>query len=104
MPKPAAIAKLTATPGKREDLITALSELVAVAEGEPGTEIYCLLRDAGDEDAVWFFELYRDQSSLDAHSSSDGMKAVFPKLAGLVGGAPELHFVEPVKAKGVDIG
>jgi quinol monooxygenase YgiN len=104
MSKPAAVAKLTATPGKREELITVLGELVDATAAEPGTEVYVLLRDTGDDDSVWFFELYSDKAALDAHSTSEAMKAIFPKLAGLVAGMPDIRAVEPVRAKGLDLG
>jgi quinol monooxygenase YgiN len=103
MPKPAVVARLVATPGKREELLEALGALVAAAHDEPGTELYVMLRDS-DEDTVWFWELYTDKAAADAHSTSDTMKSIGGKLGGLVAAAPEIRFLEPVKGKGLDLG
>ena len=59
--------------------------------------------DNDDADVIWFYELYPDQEAFAAHSGSPGMKELGGKLAGLVGGRPELHIVTPVKAKGLPL-
>jgi len=103
MPKVAVVAKLTAQPGKRDELVAVLSEVVASAAGEPGTEVYSMNTDKSEADVVWFFELYADDAALAAHSGSDAMKTAGPKLAGLVAGRPELHLLEPVVGKGLPV-
>jgi quinol monooxygenase YgiN len=103
VPKVAAIAKLTATAGKRDDLLSAMAELVAATEDEPGTELYVMNAAANDADAVWFYEIYTDDGALAAHSSSDAMKRIGAKLAGLVAGPMELHVLRPVAGKGISV-
>jgi quinol monooxygenase YgiN len=101
MPKVAVIAKITAVPGKRDDLIAAMSELLPAVEEEPGTLMYAIHADKGNADAVWFYEVYTDDDALAAHGKSAAMKAVGGKLAGLVGAAPELFMLDIVGGKSV---
>ena len=100
MNKVALIAKLTAAEGKRDELVEALKAAITAVGNEEKTEVYALHVDAGDENLVWFYELYTDQDGFSAHSTGDAMKA----LAGvgpLMGGRPDLIFLTPVAAKGL---
>lgn len=103
MSKIAVLAKLTSQPGKRGQLVEALGELVKAVQDEPGTIAYALHTQIDDENAVWFYELYENQDALAAHSGSDAMRAVGPKLAGLLAGRPEITRVEPTGGKGLPI-
>ncbi len=104
MSKVAVIAKLTAAPGKRDELAEVLrSVAIPGVADEEGTEIYAAVTDNGDDDTVWFFELYRDEASLDAHGKSDNMARLGAALGGLLAGRPELHVGVPVAAKGLDV-
>jgi quinol monooxygenase YgiN len=100
-PKVAVIAKVPAAPGKRDELVAALQVALDTARGEAGTTYYILHADAKDPDAVWFYELYTDQSALDSHMGSDAFKALGPAIAPFVGGRPELTFLTPLGGKGL---
>lgn len=95
------MAKVPAAPGKREELVAALQAALDTAHGEAGTIQYILHADAKDPDAVWFYELYSDQSSLDAHMGSDAFKALGPAIGPFLGGRPELTFMTPLGGKGL---
>ena len=101
MSKIAAIAKLTAQSGKRDELVTALKPVLDAVHEEAGTLVYVLHKDNGDEDVLWFYEVYTDEAALAAHSSSDTFKALGPALAPLLAGRPEMHLLSPVSSKGV---
>lgn len=101
MPKMAVIAKLTAKEGKRAELVAAFEAMFTAVNDEAGTEIYALHEDLADADSVWFYELYTDGDATTAHSQSDTMKAAGATLAGLLAGRPELHLLNPLRAKGV---
>jgi quinol monooxygenase YgiN len=101
MTKVALVAKMTAAPGKRHELVEAFGALFDAVAGEEGTEVYALHLDGGNEDVVWFYELYQDMDALTAHGTSDAMKAMGPQFASLLAGAPELSFLTPVRAKGL---
>lgn len=101
MSKIAVIAKLVAQEGKREELLAVLSAQVGLLADETGTLIYALHSDMSDEVSVWFYELYTDADALAVHGTSDAMKALGPKLAGLLAGRPDVKRLTPVTAKGL---
>jgi quinol monooxygenase YgiN len=101
MSKIAVIAKLTAQPGKRDELVAVLSAQVDLVATEAGTLIYALHTDLKDEQAVWFYELYTDGDALSFHGGTDAMKALGPKIAPLLAGRPEIIRMNPVVAKGL---
>ncbi len=101
MSKPVVLAKLTAAPGKRDELVAVLSGMVEHTKTEPGTELYALHVAKDDDVTVWFYERYTDDAAFAAHGTSDVMKGLGPKLKGLVGGAPELIHLTDVVAKGL---
>ena len=96
----AAVAKLVAQDGRREDLIAAMKTLVDATADEPGTLTYTLHAQKDDDNTIWFYELYADQDALSAHSHSDAMKSLGSALAGLLGAAPEITLLTPVIGKG----
>jgi quinol monooxygenase YgiN len=99
--KIAAFVKLTAAEGKGADLVAAFSELYpGPLDAEAGTEIHAIHQAKDNPDVVFFYELYSDDAAFQSHSSGDALKAVFPKLAGLVAGPPEMVVGTPQHAKG----
>lgn len=101
MSKIAVIAKLKANEGQREALVAALQAGLQTVEGESGTLLYILHEDPADEQALWFYEMYADQAAGEAHSSSDGYKALGPAIRPFLAGRPELTFLRPVGGKGL---
>jgi quinol monooxygenase YgiN len=99
--KVAAIAKLTAQPGKRDELANGLNVMLDQVQGEEGTLAYILHNDNAEADALWFYELYTEQSALDAHMGSETYKGLGPVIGSLLAGRPELHFVTPLGGKGL---
>ena len=105
MSKVAVHVKLTATPGKGDDLVAAFSDIYAAGglDTEPGTVMHVIHQAKDDPDTVYFYEVYDDQAALDAHSQGPVLKSVYPKLAGLVAGAPEMVIMTPKNAHGLDV-
>lgn len=101
MSKIALLAKITAAEGKRDEVVAIFAAHVAAVAAEAGTEVYALHTSPADDVTIWFYELYTDKDGLDAHSTSEGMKALNPKLKGLLAGRPELIMLTPVAAKGL---
>jgi quinol monooxygenase YgiN len=98
----AVFAKLTAKPGQRQALISALQPMVQVVlDEEPGTEVYCLHASSDDPDAVWIYEVFTDQAALTAHAENEQKHAdAGAKVGALMGKPIELHWAEPLTAKG----
>jgi quinol monooxygenase YgiN len=101
MSQVAVIAKISVLPGKRAEAIVAFQQALDNAAGEPGTLQYVLHEDAKDADLLWFYELYSDQAALDAHATSDGMKALGPVLRPFMAARSELTILTPVGGKGL---
>ena len=102
MAKVAIFAKLVAHPGKRDEAAVALEQMFEQVEQEDGTEQYVLHEDLGDENVLWFYELYTHGDAAAEHGASDAMKATFTALGDLVADT-EIVMAEPTRAKGVDL-
>ncbi len=101
----AVVVKITAAPGKRDDVAQVLGNMFPTVEEEAGTVLYILNEDLGNPDVLWMYEYYSDQAALDAHSGSPAMAELLGSLGGdLMGAAPELTVVNPIRAKGVAVG
>ena len=100
MSKVAAIAKLSAQPGKRDELAKGLQVMLDQVEREAGTLVYILHTDNAEADTLWFYELYTEQSALDEHMSSETFKGLGPVIGSLLAGPPQLHLVTPLGGKG----
>ena len=59
------------------------------------------IRDS--ENAVWVFQLHRDEAALTEHSSSDAMKEFLRSVTELIAEPPVMVFATPVQAKGFEI-
>jgi quinol monooxygenase YgiN len=97
----AAIAKLTAQPGKRDELAKGLQVMLDQVQSEAGTLLYILHADNDEAETLWFYELYTEQSALDLHMGSETFKGLGPVIGSLLAGRPELHFVTPLGGKGL---
>jgi quinol monooxygenase YgiN len=76
---------MRAHPGRREDLLEVLRELVdAAAADEPGTLVYVMHEADDDPDTVVSYELFADEAALDAHKASPTVAAVMPRLGPLI--------------------
>jgi quinol monooxygenase YgiN len=96
----AVIAKITAQPGKRADVLAGMASMQAHVESEPGTLVYTLLEDQAEADVIWVYEEYTDQAALDSHSTSDAMKALGGSIGPFLGGRPEIRVANIAGGKG----
>jgi len=103
MSKTSSFVKLVAQPGQRDELLSALREMLPAVQQEEGTEIYSFHRDRSDDNTVWIFEMYSDDAALALHSSSEALKDLLGALATLVAEPPLMVFATPDAAKGFDI-
>ncbi len=95
------LAKLSVQDGKADEAVAALQTMLGHVPTETGTEIYILHRDQSDANILWFYELYTDQASFEAHGSSDTMKALGRSLGPVLAAPPELTMLTPVGGKGL---
>jgi quinol monooxygenase YgiN len=75
------MSTMRAQPGRREDLLAILQELVGAAEAdEPGTLIYSFHTLDDDPDVVVSYELFADEAALAVHRDSAIVARVVPQL------------------------
>ncbi len=101
MGQKAILAKIPAKPGMRDDLVKAAQAAIDNANTEAGTLLYILHENDKDADLLWMYELYTDQTAVDAHMKSDGFKALGPVMGPFIGGKMELIFLTPTIGKGL---
>ena len=66
---------IIAEPGGREPFLSAVQPMVAATLEEAGCREYAFTPDPNDDNRVLLYELWDDQSSLDAHFASPHMAA-----------------------------
>lgn len=103
MAKTSSFVKFVSHPGRREELLAALREMLPAVEHEDGTEVYSFHLDRGDDNTVWLFELYRDDEALAGHTSTEAMKSLLGALPSLLGEPPVMVFATPTDAKGFTV-
>ncbi|MBI1844416.1 MAG: antibiotic biosynthesis monooxygenase [Actinobacteria bacterium] len=103
MPKTAIFAKLTAQPGKGEELLAGLSAMLGPVQDEKGTELYVLHVSEGEPDVVRVYEVYTDGDAVAAHMGSEAMKAAGAAMAAVMGAPPEITMTTIVSAKGLEV-
>ncbi len=101
MSKVIVLAKIPIQDGKRAEVMAGMAPMMEHVETEAGTLQYILCEDSGDDNAVWVYEVYADQTAFDAHSGSDVMKALGASIGPFLAGRPELTFLNPVRGKGL---
>jgi quinol monooxygenase YgiN len=75
------MSTMRAQPGRRNELLAILEELVATAEvDEPGTLMYTFHTLDDDPDVVVSYELFADDNALAVHRDSATVTRVLPQL------------------------
>ena len=83
---------------KNDEFEAVFMELAAqVLANEPGCKFYALNRSKSDPQVYKVLESYEDQAALEAHGQTDYFKAANVKLAGLVGGRPDIEYLDGVE-------
>ena len=87
------IAEATALPGRRDDLRHAFDILVSQTRAEEGVNSF-ILHEARDKPGHFLlYEVYRDQSAVEAHFATEHFRAIVNALAEFAkGGAPYLTY------------
>lgn len=88
------VARIRVKEGKGEEFEQVAKDLVeATSANEPGNKSYRLHRSEDGRTYV-FTELYADQDAIGAHTQSPHFRALFPKLAALADGEPEIEILD----------
>jgi quinol monooxygenase YgiN len=87
------IAKLTAVPGKRDELIAILEK---GTKDMPGCLSYILAKDARDENIIWVTEIWDSAASHDASLSLAAVKESIAQGKPLIAGFERVAVTNPV--------
>lgn len=91
------IATLRIQAGKADEFEAFFSELAAQVRGhEPGNLAYQLTKSRSEPNTYKVLEVYKDQDALTHHGGTDYFKAAGPKFAGVLGGRPEIEYLDGV--------
>jgi len=86
-----------AAPGKLDALLEAVSTMMAAVRLESGTLAYGFHRVSGERgEGVAVYELYESPEAQRIHGESAAINALRPRLAELIGAAPERYQLGPV--------
>ena len=96
------VSKMTARPGRRDELLAMLQVLVsaAIAE-EPGTQLFVINVPDDDPDVVISYEVFADGAALAAHASAPATTAFVARMFDLLAKPPEPLRGRPVAGKGL---
>jgi quinol monooxygenase YgiN len=92
------IGKMTAAPGKRDELISILLEGVATM---PGCLSYIVAKDTGDANAIWITEAWDSKASHEASLSLPSVKEAVAKGRPLIAGFSDRVVTTPVGGTGL---
>jgi quinol monooxygenase YgiN len=91
------IATLKIQEGKASEFETFFGELARqVRANEPGYIAYQLTKSRSEPNTYKVLELYKDQDALTHHGGTDYFKAAGPKFAAVLGGRPEIEYLDGV--------
>jgi quinol monooxygenase YgiN len=94
------VATLKVKSGSEAAFEQAAREMIDyVKQSEPGTLKYVLHRSTSDPTEFLFYEVYRDQAAMTAHSSSEAMGKLFATLGTLLDGRPTIAMYEEIAGK-----
>jgi len=78
------VVEMTAQPGRRDELLALLQELVDAAAGEPGTLVYAFHTVDDEPDTVFSYELFAGEDALVAHRDGAAVARLLPRLGDVV--------------------
>jgi quinol monooxygenase YgiN len=79
--------------GAREQMITAIREITAATQSDPGCLHYTFAGSL-DDDAIMSVELWENRAALEAHMEHDHTRRFLRDLNGLLDGTPVMQETE----------
>jgi quinol monooxygenase YgiN len=92
------IGKITATTGKRDELVAILLEGTT---NIPGCLSYIVAKDANDAEAIWITEVWDGKANHEASLSLPSVKQAIAKGRPLIAGISDRCFTAPVGGHGL---
>ena len=101
MSKVALWVRIPVKPGTRAQAAEAFQFAIDNTVSDEGALHYIVCEDAADPDALFVWELYRDQDAFLGHAGAPWIKEFGGILAQFAVGKPEMRFLNPLNGKGL---
>ena len=89
------VAHIRPLPDQLDAVKAAFLEILPEVHAEPGCELYALHEADG---VLVMIEKWESHEALKTHMTAPALTGLGPKLAGKVGGAPEVQLLTPLPA------
>lgn len=76
--------RLTARPGRRDDLLALLDELAVATRAEAGNDVFVVHEARDDPDVVLGYEVFADEQAVTDHRATDAVRHARERLADLL--------------------
>jgi quinol monooxygenase YgiN len=94
------INKLTANPGKRQEVVDILLSAGSAFDDDASCLLYLVSTDTKDPDVIWVQDVWTDQAHHEAAMGTESMAEQVKRAVPLLAGMPEQIEVEPAGGKG----
>ena len=84
--------RLTAKPGRRDELLSVLEELGVSTRAEPGCSVFVTHAARDDANVVLGYEVFDDDDAVTAHRSTDAVRVARDRLDDLLREAPHIEY------------
>lgn len=89
--------RLQAHPHGRALVLDALHRYADQLRDEPTTELFVIALDPDDEDIVWLYEWFTDESGLEQHRASRPFADLIAEIPDLLATPPGLLRIDPLR-------
>lgn len=89
-------AVFKAKTGKETELEQTLRAMIPNVQNEAGTVMYILNRSSNDKGQFLFYEMYKDDKSLEFHNNTPYFQNLLKEIDGLVSEDPEIESYEDI--------
>jgi quinol monooxygenase YgiN len=93
--------KLTALPGRGEELLAAMLKAADLVADAPGCEMYLVSTCPDQADTVWITELWHSEVDHDDSLQIEGVRELIAQVRPILAGPPEGTRLHPVGGKGM---
>jgi quinol monooxygenase YgiN len=84
--------RLTAKPGRRDELLAVLMELGSATSAEPGNEQFATHAARDEPDTVVGYEVFVDDDAVVAHRATEAVRVTRERLDDLLAEPPEITY------------
>ncbi|WP_067667763.1 putative quinol monooxygenase [Nocardia miyunensis] len=92
--------RMTALPGRREEVIALIKESARVGGSDSGLLTYSINTALDDPDAIWVTELWTDKEAHDATTRSEPVQVVTQRFVDLLAEPPAGYYGHAVHVQG----